>query len=89
MDYSIPLPNNVSYKELEARIPEILKVLKNDKALSDMIFDMISISFYERSSLSDVSYKQLEARIPEILTVLKNDKALSDMILDMINNTYL
>ena len=30
-----------SYDELEKRLPEILNVLKKDKALSDMILDMI------------------------------------------------
>ena len=33
-----------SYEQLEARVPEILTILKNDKALSDMILDMIDNS---------------------------------------------
>ena len=31
-----------SYNQLEKRFPEVLNVLKNDKALSDMILDMIN-----------------------------------------------
>jgi len=31
-----------SYEQLGVRVPEILKVLQKDKALSDMILDMIN-----------------------------------------------
>ena len=34
--------NNTSYNKLENLVPEILTILKNDKALSDMILDMIN-----------------------------------------------
>ena len=34
--------DNVSYEQLENRVPEILTVLEKDKALSDMILDMIN-----------------------------------------------
>ena len=37
-----PSTGNVSYSELENRVPEIMTVLKKDKALSDMILDMIN-----------------------------------------------
>ena len=33
-----------SYRQLENMVPEIMAVLKNDKALSDMILDMINNS---------------------------------------------
>lgn len=33
---------NVFYDELQTRIPEILLILKNDKALANMMLDMIN-----------------------------------------------
>ena len=34
--------DNVSYDQLQNRVPEILAVLKKDKALSNMILDMVN-----------------------------------------------
>ena len=34
--------DNIYYRELENRVPDILAVLKRDKALSNMMLDMIN-----------------------------------------------
>ena len=46
--------DNVSFEELENRVPEMLTVLKNDKALSDMILDMVTEMVIEKDRLLNI-----------------------------------